>query len=183
MGMRRKSEADKTSISATRCARQIPLALALGFLALILPGCGNDEIEATNKLVQQQQAQLEQQQQEIDALKANQQTYTPGVGTNSAGGCDKEVEQIANKRGGDKFVTGDYAKALGYYRDALLACPTDDRASVNVARTYEALGNKTQAIKYYRQAADRSDASAPTVSDASEEAKAALLRLQASRMP
>ena len=143
-----------------------------------------DQIEATNKLVQQQQAQLEQQQQELEALKANQnQTYTPGVATSGPGGCDKQVEQVASQRGGDKFVTGDYAKALGYYRDALMACPNDDRADVNVARTYEALGNNAQAIKYYRQAADKSDSSAPTVSDASEEAKAALLRLQASRMP
>jgi tetratricopeptide (TPR) repeat protein len=165
----------------TDLARRIAAALALGVLALIASGCGGDQIEATNKLVQQQQAQLEQQQQELEALKTQQnQTYTPGVATTSPGGCDKQVEQVANQRGGDKFATGDYAKALGYYRDALMACPTDDRASVNVARTYEALGNNAQAIKYYRQAAD---SSGPTVSDASEEAKSALLRLQASRIP
>jgi tetratricopeptide (TPR) repeat protein len=165
----------------TDLARRIAAALALGVLALIASGCGGDQIEATNKLVQQQQAQLEQQQQELEALKTQQnQTYTPGVATTSPGGCDKQVEQVASQRGGDKFATGDYAKALGYYRDALMACPTDDRASVNVARTYEALGNNAQAIKYYRQAAD---SSGPTVSDASEEAKSALLRLQASRIP
>ena len=61
-----------------------------------------------------------------------------------------------------------------------MACPNDDRAEVNVARTYEALGNNSSAINYYRKAADTNSA---TVSDAQEEAKAALLRLQASRMP
>ena len=174
-------ESCETSGRITDWAKRIAVALPLGVLVLIASGCGGDQLEATNKLVQQQQAELEQQQQELEALKVQQnQTYTPGVATTSPGGCDKQVEQVASQRGGDKFVSGDYAKALGYYRDALMACPTDDRASVNVARTYEALGNNSQAIKYYRQAADNSG---PTVSDAQEEAKSALLRLQASRMP
>jgi tetratricopeptide (TPR) repeat protein len=162
--------------------RRIVAALALGSLMLAASGCMNDQIAATNKLVQQQQEQLEQQQQELEALKINQQNqqYTPGVATTSPGGCDRQVEEVASQRGGDKFASGDYAKALGYYRDAMMACPNDDRATVNVARTYEALGNNVQAIKYYRQAAD---SSGPTVSDASEEAKSALLRLQASRLP
>ena len=90
------------------------------------------------------------------------------------------METIATQRGGEKFAAGDFNKALGYYQDALAACPNDDRAEVNVARTYEALGNKVAAIKHYRKAADSNSA---TVSDAQEEAKAALLRLQAARMP
>ena len=49
-----------------------------------------------------------------------------------------------------------------------------------MARTYEALGNKVMAIKHYRKAAD---SNSPTVSDAQEQAKAALERLQASRLP
>lgn len=141
----------------------------------------SDQIEATNQLVQQQQEQLEHQQQELEAIKATQsQGYTPGVATPPRGGCDKDVAKVATQRGGDRFAAGDFNKALGYYQDALLACPNDDRAEVNVARTYEALGNKASAINYYRRAADTNSA---TVSDAQEEAKAALLRLQASRMP
>jgi len=166
-----------------RCARRTPLALAAAFLALTLAGCGGDQIEATNKLVQQQQEQIEKQQQEIGAIKASQnQSYTPGVATSASasGGCDRQVEQTATQRGGDKFAAGDYAKALGYYQDAQTACPNDDRANVNVARTYEALGNNAQAIKYYRKAADTVGA---TETDAEDEAKAALLRLQATRMP
>jgi tetratricopeptide (TPR) repeat protein len=141
----------------------------------------SDQIDATNKLVQQQQEQLEHQQQELEALQANQnQGYSPGVATPAHGGCDKQVETVASQHGGEKFAAGDFNKALGYYQDALLACPNDDRAEVNIARTYEALGNNASAINYYRRAADTNSA---TVSDAQEEAKAALLRLQATRMP
>ena len=64
------------------------------------------------------------------------------------------METTASHRGGDKFAAGDFNKALGYYQDALLACPNDDRAEVNVARSYEALGNKVAAINLYRKVAD-----------------------------
>ena len=166
----------------TNLARRIAAAMAVGVLALIGSGCMGDQIDATNKLVQQQQEQLEHQQQELEALQANQNTgYSPGVATSSPrGGCDKEVETVASKRGGDKFAAGEFNKALGYYQDALMACPTDERAEVNVARSYEALGNKVAAINLYRKVAD---SNSPTVNDAQDEAKAALLRLQAARMP
>ena len=86
----------------------------------------------------------------------------------------------ATKRGGERFAANDFNKAILYYNDALTACPTDDRAEVNVARTYEALGNNAAAIKHYRKAAE---SNGPTVSDASDQAKAALNRLQASQLP
>ena len=156
-------------------------ALVLGAFALGAAGCMSDQIEATNKLVEEQQEQIEKQQQELEAIRASQnQTYAHGVATSATGGCDKGVETVATQRGGDKFAAGDFSKALGYYQDALSACPTDDRAEINVARTYEALGDKASAIKYYRRAADSSGA---TVSDAQEEAKAALERLQVSQLP
>ncbi len=155
------------------------LALALGTFALVGSGCGSDEIAATNELVKQQQTQIEQQQQEIDALKANQASYTPGVAS-ASGGCDRGVEATATQRGGERFAAGDFSKALLYYNDAVTACPSDDRAEVNVGRTYEALGNYVAAIKHYRKAAV---SNGPTVSDASDQAKAALARLQASQMP
>ena len=169
------------STPVTNLLRRVALALAV--LAFMAAGCGSDQTEATNKLVQQQQEQIEKQQQEIEAIKASQnQSYTPGAARSpsASGGCDKQVEQVATQRGGDKFAAGDYTKALGYYQDAQTACPNDDRANVNVARTYEALGNNAQAIKYYRRAADTPGA---TETDAEDEAKAALERLQASRMP
>jgi tetratricopeptide (TPR) repeat protein len=179
--MRYKSSANTIPISVTDLARRTLAALALGTFALIAAGCMGDQMDATNKLVQQQQEQLEHQQQELEQLQANQnQNYTPGVASSARGGCDKEVEMTATHRGGDKFAAGEFNKALGYYQDALLACPNDERAQVNVARSYEALGNKVAAINLYRKVADSNSA---TVSDAQEEAKAALLRLQAARMP
>jgi tetratricopeptide (TPR) repeat protein len=169
-------------------ARRLLLPLAIGCIALAVVGCGDEQEQATQKLVQQQQDQLERQQQEIEAIKANQnqnqnqnQNYTPGVAMSSSpGGCDKGVESMASQRGGEKFSAGDFNAALGYYQDALAACPNDDRADVNVARAYEALGNKVSAIKYYRKAADTGG---PTETDAEDEARASLLRLQADRLP
>lgn len=180
MAMRHKSRTGVISGSVTILARRILLGIALGFFTLIGAGC-SDQNADTQKLVQQQQDQLERQQQEIEAIKANQnQGYTPGVATSSRGGCDQAVESAASQRGGARFSAGDFSAALGYYQDALAACPNDDRAEVNVARSYEALGNKVAAVKYYRKAADHTG---PTVSDASEEARAALERMQASRLP
>ncbi len=179
--MRYKCRAHRISLSVTNFAKRILPAIALGGFALVASGCMGAQIDATNKLVQQQQEQLEHQQQELEALQANQnQGYTPGVANSAHGGCDKDVEMTAAHRGGDKFAAGDFNKALGYYQDALLACPNDEKAQVNVARSYEALGNKSAAINLYRKVADSNSA---TVSDAQEEAKVALLRLQASRMP
>ena len=168
-------------MSMTHCARDIVILLALCILALADVGCESDQIAANNKLIQQQQEQLEHQQQELEGLKASQsQTYTPGVARSAPGGCDKEVETAASQHGGDKFAAGDFSKALDYYQDALLACPNDARAEVNVARTYEAQGNKVAAIKLYRKAADNGST---TVSDAELEAQSALERLQASQLP
>lgn len=159
--------------------RRVLLALALGSFALIGYGCAGNDIEATKELVKQQQTQIEQQQQEIDALKSQVSSYTPGVAPPS-GGCDRGVEATATQRGGERFAASDFNKAILYYNDALTACPNDDRAEVNVARTYEALGNKQAAIKHYRKAAQ---SNGPTVSDASDQARAALERLQASQLP
>jgi tetratricopeptide (TPR) repeat protein len=158
---------------------RVLLALAIATFATVSSGCGSDQNAATNELVKQQQIQIEQQQQEIDAIKNAQASYTPGVAS-TAGGCDQGVENTATKRGGERFAWSDFSKALLYYNDALTACPTDDRAEVNVARTYEALGNNAAAIKHYRKAAE---SNGPTVSDASEQARAALERMQASRLP
>ncbi len=179
--MRHKSSTCVISTPVTNPVKRILLAHALGVLALIGAGCMNDQNDATKKLVQQQQEQLEHQQQEIENLKANQNlSYTPGTTASYPGGCDKAVEATANQRGGDRFAADDFSKALAYYQDAVSACPTDARAEVNVARTYEALGNNVAAINHYRKAADTPG---PTVSDASEEARAALERMQASRLP
>ncbi len=156
------------------------LVLALGVFAFAIAGCSDDQNAANQQLIQQQQGQIEAQQKEIEAMTLNQnQGYTPGVATSGPGGCDKGVEMEASHRGGEGFAANNFAKALAYYQDALAACPSDARAEVNVARTYEALGNKSAAINHYRKAAD---SGGPVVTDAQEEARNALERLQASRL-
>ena len=67
------------------------------------------------------------------------------------------------------------AKALGYYQDALTACPGSSKAAVNLARTDEAMNNRESAIRFYRQAAASTDADTQSI----REAKTALSRLGA----
>ncbi len=145
------------------CGLAIAVVAALG-------GCLSEQIEENNRLIQQQQAQLEDLRKEIEALKAQQYAPTPPPGAT----CDKSVMATATKRGGERFAAGDFARALGYYQDALTACPGDARAEVNLARTYEAQGNKTAAVEHYRRAAASTDSSE---ADAQQDARTALQRL------
>jgi tetratricopeptide (TPR) repeat protein len=159
---------------------RLMLAVVLAIGALGLSRCASDELASTNRLVQQQQGEIEQMSQEIETLKANQRpSYNPGVATN-IGGCDKAVESAATQRGGEKFAAGEFGRALAYYQDAVAACPTDGKGELNVARAYEAMGDKINAIKQYRKAADETG---PVVTDAQDQARAALVRLQADRLP
>jgi tetratricopeptide (TPR) repeat protein len=145
------------------------LIASVAFLP-ILAGCSDATLQAQQQQVQAQQQQIEQQQQEIESLRANgTSSYTPGVAP-PTGGCDRTTADAATKHGGDKFASGDYQHALAYYKDALTACPGDAHAEINVARTYEALGDRQAAIEHYRAAAS---SGAP----GSEEARNALTRL------
>ena len=135
-------------------------------------GCEDTTLKAQQQQVQEQQQQIEQQQEELERLKNQSQSigYSPGVAS-TPGGCDRATEQTATQRGGDKFASGDYQKALDYYKDALAACSTDPKAEMNVARAYEAMGNRQSAIEHFRAAASSGDSSA------SVEAQNALARL------
>jgi len=149
-------------------------------LAIVLgaAGCMSDAIKQNQQQLDQQKAELDQLKQQIVELKAAQQpaysTAAPAPGS-----CDKGVTQAATKRGGDRFAAGDFSKALGYYQDAVTACPASAQAQLNVARAYEALGNRDQAMDYYRRAIN----AAPSDHDASpavaEQAQEALSRLAA----
>ncbi|HUA34768.1 MAG TPA: tetratricopeptide repeat protein [Candidatus Binataceae bacterium] len=145
------------------------------FLTVALSGCGDATLKAQQQQVQQQQQQIEQQQQEIESLKQQAPSYTPGL-PSAPGGCDRATEQAATQHGGSDYAAGSYEKALAYYKDALSACPADPKAEINVARAYEAMGNRDSAVEHYRAAASSSDASAP---GAIEEARNALVRLGA----
>ena len=147
-------------------------SIAATLIAVALYGCDNATLQAQQQQVQQNQQQIEQQQQEIESLKQQAPSYTPGL-PSGPGGCDRATAQNAMRRGGEDYAAGSYEKALMYYKDALTACPNDPKAEINVARAYEAMGNRAEAIEHYRAAS--SDASAP----GAEEARNALMRLGA----
>jgi tetratricopeptide (TPR) repeat protein len=141
--------------------------------ASLLAGCLNDA------LMRENQQQLEKQNAELDQLKqqvAALQTQPPAYSNPppSPGSCDLNIMRKATRNGGQRFVAGDFSGALGYYQDALTACPKSAQANLNLARSYEAVGDRAQALSYYRAAANSgNDADAKAVSDA----RAALTRL------
>jgi len=68
------------------------------------------------------------------------------------------------------MAAGDTVKALGFYQDAVTACPTSAAAQLNLANTYEAIGDRVEAVQHYRSAAAATgaEADAATVSKARE---------------
>ncbi|MGH7986404.1 MAG: hypothetical protein ACREQX_08985 [Candidatus Binataceae bacterium] len=86
----------------------------------------------------------------------------------SAGGCDQSVMKEATRKAGEHFAASDYGHALGYYQDAATACPGSAQAQLNLARTYEAIGDRQHALQHYRLAADASKANTAVVSQANE---------------
>ena len=151
---------------------RLPIACLLIALAALASACEGSAIEANNAAVQQNQAQIEQLQQEVSALKAQQYSTAPA----RQGGCDADVMKEATRRGGEQLAAGALGKALNYYKDALIACPGNARAELNVANTNEAMGDRTEAIEHYRKAAASTD---PGTTDASQKAREALARLGA----
>jgi tetratricopeptide (TPR) repeat protein len=133
-----------------------------------------DEIKANQDQLAQQQAQLDQLKQEIAALQnqsaSNATAYPP------ANGCDNGVMREASRKGGERFAAGDFSHALAYYQDAVTACPKNATAQLNVARSFEASGDRPEALAHYQLAAAGSRAD----SDAARQARDALARLQKS---
>jgi len=140
---------------------------------VMIAGCGGAAIKANQEQLAQQQTQLDQLKQEVAALQAQNGSQPPGAAT-PPGGCDDAVMHEASRKGGERFAASDFAHALAYYRDAVSACPTNARAQVNLARTYESLGDSTQARTHYELAVNSSGSDA----SAAQEARAALARLQ-----
>jgi len=157
----------------TRRARRWPRFVGLLSLAIVL-GCQNAAIENNRRQVEQNQALIQQSQRQIAALQAQQQSIPPPAPSKNSK-CDKDVEATATHRGGDALASGDMTKALGYYQDALTACPSSSKADVNLAHLYETLDNRESAIRYYRAAASTTDSDGSHAKDA----QAALARLGA----
>jgi tetratricopeptide (TPR) repeat protein len=154
----------------------------MGLLALVVSfsaaGCLSAANKQNQQILQQQKSELDQLEQQIAQLKAAQQAPYPTTSP-PPGSCDKGVMQAANRRGGEQFAASRFDKALGYYQDAVTACPGSAQAKLNVARTYEALGDRDQAMDYYRRALKAADSDQASSTAVSEQAREALARLAA----
>jgi tetratricopeptide (TPR) repeat protein len=150
----------------------IGLTIVMAFGAA---GCLSDAIKEDQRQLDQQKAELEQLKQQVADLKNAQQPSYPTTAP-PPGSCDKAVMQVATRHGGEQFAASEFTKALGYYQDAVTACPTSAQGQLNVARAYEALGDREQAMNYYKSALQ----SAPSEDAAvAEQARQALARLAA----
>jgi tetratricopeptide (TPR) repeat protein len=142
--------------------------------AILVSGCLSDPLNKANQQqLQAQQAQLDQLKQEVAALQAQPRAYTSDAV--QAGGCDQNILREATRKGGERFAASDFNGALNYYRDALTACPDSAQANLNLARAYEAIGDRAQALGHYRAAA--SAVGSGSDAEAVRQARAALSRL------
>lgn len=157
-------------------SRSIPHRAASALSAMLagvaMCGCMGDAIAQNQREIEAQQAQLQEMSKEIAALKAGQ-TYSTAAP--APGACDQAVEDAANKRGGDSYAAGDYSKALGYYQDAVTACPNSAQGELNVARAYEALGQRDQAVAHFQRVGKLASPDQQAVANQAQEA---LTRLQ-----
>jgi tetratricopeptide (TPR) repeat protein len=149
---------------------------AVSVFAMVLAGCMQSAIDANKQQLADQQAQLDRLKQQVIALQSGRASYStvapqPGV-------CDQGVMAAATHKGGERMAAGDSMKALGYYQDAVTACPTSAEAQLNLANSYESIGDRPEALQHYRMAAAAtgSGADAGTVKKAQE----ALIRMGAS---
>jgi tetratricopeptide (TPR) repeat protein len=140
-----------------RYRHRSPLSAAIIAAVFACAGCG-DQNAANQKLIAAQQQQIEQNQRELEALAAQQQQNQSYPRTAAPPGtCDPAVAKVATARGGQRMAAGDFSKALGYYQDALTACPNMPQGELNVAKACEALGDREHAIEYYKKAAASGD--------------------------
>jgi tetratricopeptide (TPR) repeat protein len=140
----------------------------------LLAGCFNDAaIKANQQQLEQQQTELDQLKQQVAALQTPHPSYN--YPSSAPASCDSNIMREATRKGGERFAAGDFGGALSYYQDALTACPNNAQANLNLARAYEAVGDRAQAVSHYRSAANASGLDADA--EAVHEARAALTRL------
>jgi len=145
-------------------------------LAGALGGCLQGAIDANRRQLEDQQAQLDQLKRQVAALQSQRASYS--TAPLPPGACDTAVMKEATRKGGERMAAGDATKALGYYQDAVTACPASAQAQLNLANTYESIGDRALAVQHYRLAAGAKQTDADT--GAVQKAKDALGRLGAS---
>lgn len=158
-------------IATIRIAR-FAAGLAAAIPIVSLAGCLQGAIDANKRQLADQQSQLDSLKQQVAAL---QTAHSYSTAQPPAGGCDQAVMAAATHKGGERMAAGDTVKALGFYQDAVTACPASAAAQLNLANTYESMGDRIEAVQHYRSAAG-GDADPAAASKARE----ALNRLGAS---
>jgi len=147
--------------------------LALSIVASSqLIGCLQAKLDENTRQLEQQRQELDRLTREVAALQASASSTAPLP----PGSCDRDVSSVATRRGGERFAASDFSRALAYYQDALSACPGSAKAELNVARAYEALGQRADAIAHYQSVAKGGGEGGDT---AAQEARDALSRLSA----
>ena len=150
----------------------VKLLLLMAGISL-LAGCFNDAlIKANQRQLAKQQTELDQLKQEVVALQNPQPAYYQPL---PAGSCDQNIMHEATRKGGERFAANDFSGALSYYQDALTACPNNAQANLNLARAYEAVGDRAKAVAHYKVAA--SSTGSGVDAEAVRDARAALSRL------
>ncbi len=171
-----RDEIDSALRLSTILAMMIARAFAVMTTLLVLAavcGCQQAAIQNNQKMVQQNQQQIEEMQKQLVEMQTQQSYGASAPAPGTPGTCDKAVMNTASRRGGNAYAAGDLNKALGFYQDAVTACPGSAKANLNVGRTYEALGNRPAAIRSYKAAANAGDSEGDSV----QQAQGALSRL------
>lgn len=176
-GRPRPGRDSPTNSSGAALYRATLLILGLSLTVPMLAGCLGAEIEANRRQLQAQQAELDKLKEEVAALGRQQQQQVSGPAP--AGSCDAAVMREATRLGGQRFAASEFTRAVGYYQDALTACPGNAEGELNLARAYEALGELAAALEHY----SRASAAAAGAADASigQQAREALSRLRATK--
>jgi tetratricopeptide (TPR) repeat protein len=150
------------------------LAVVYILATSLVGSCSSDAlIKANQQQLERQQGELNQLKQEVATLQI--QHPVNNYPAPQPGSCDTKIMREATRKGGERFAASDFSGALSYYQDALTACPNSAQANVNLARTYEAIGDRAEAVAHYRTAANASGSDVDT--DAVRDARAALSRL------
>lgn len=135
----------------TRMGR-VFLALGFSILGCTLAGCMQAALEANQRQLEQQQAELDNLTRQVAALQAQRSSYATASPA-APGVCDRAVMAAATRKAGERLAAGDATHALGYYQDAASACSTSAQAQLNLAHALEMSGDRAQALAHYRLAA------------------------------
>jgi tetratricopeptide (TPR) repeat protein len=142
---------------------------------LVAAGCADSSLAQANATqLQEEQKQIDELQRQLDALKSQQSKFYIISSQIAPGGCDQGVMHDATQRGEQKLVVKDYEAALGYFQDAQSACPNNPQTELNLARVYETMGERDQAVPHYQRAIELAKSFNPVLV---RQAKQALTRI------